>query len=263
VDDARAEALREFHDQDLRILNQGEQARLKTLLAELPLLADPRGEPWPTRPWYLWKHQLADGTPILILFESCSTPRIPGPAIATVRFLDRAGRQLEGIPFYAGWRCFLDRAEIRQDETFGTIIEIHHWPDSDKRTIRRQTYAVDGNRLALLRVEDGSGRSVYNSYGHPAWRKGPAPPDRSAGEWGRALGGSPALALEALVWLGGNHKPEVNDPTFPGAEDAAAIRHIEDMRRDARVRAAVRQLATHAHPWVREAAAEAVRREDE
>lgn len=260
------EPYQEFVGRDLAALDDRAKGRLRELVAGLPPPTTAWGDRWddiPSR--HLFPHPLADGTLVLIHL-AYGTSSIPGAACVTVRFLDPAGPQLAAAPFFAGWRTILDHAEYRLDPDFGPVIELTHNPKvrrpGENIADGRQVYAVAGLRLALLRIEDGKGALVYNSYGHPTWRHGPATPTRTAADWERMLESDDlAQALEALVWLGGNHKEEQTDPGFPESEDAAAVRFVEDVRRRPGVKAAVGRLTAHDHRWVSEAALLAQERE--
>jgi hypothetical protein len=256
-----AKPLEEFVGSDFGTLAGVDKRRLDELLAELPPLSHPGGLQLPMCPWRLWKHHQINGTQTLILFEVGVGER---PGRAAIRFLDMTGQQIAAVPLYAGWKANVDEGVYLHDPTFGALIVVHTIPAPNAKPLRRQTYAICGNRLALLRLEDANGAALRNAYAHPLWRNGPPPPRRSAVEWEQILNdGDPTQSLEALTWLAGNHKEEIGDPTFPGAEDAEDVRRVQEVRRLPGVRAAVQRLAEAGHPWVREAALNAIAREDE
>jgi hypothetical protein len=258
----------EFAGRDIDSLRPDEEAHLGGLLAALPPLSDPDGDGrWPdyfgARARGLWRHEWADGTPVVVVFQG---RQFDDPSPAAVRFLDPAGRQLAAVPFYAG-RGYSQTGEVAfgRDPTFGPVLEL--WlssgPKVRDRGRQRQVYAMIGTRLALIRVEVGAGELVANGYVHPHSRIGPAPPSWTGAEWAAVLaGGDPAEVLAALVWLGGVHGVG-GRPTDPGAEDEAAVQRVQAVRRDLRVRTEVRRLAQSEHQWVREAAKAAIARENE
>jgi len=118
-------------------------------------------------------------------------------------------------------------------------------------------YAVLEDRPALIRLERPSGESVPNMY-RDADQIGPEPPLRTPEAWERRLfSENLAEILEVLLWLGGIHaEPVMGRAGYP-TESPHQIEMFQETARRPGVRARLRELARHPHPWIAHAAEQA------
>ena len=124
---------------------------------------------------------------------------------------------------------------------------------------RRLIYGLTrDDRLVLLRIEDERGDFVLlNTYTTPWLSVGPAVDLRSPEAWAEALAASdPAVVLEALNWLGGEHREpsrvdDTSDPDFESQESALSAARARASRA---VAAAVQRLRESPDRWIAEAA---------
>lgn len=244
--------LREFAGQDLRCLDESRIARLKSVLARCLPDSDEFEGPWGPKPWFLLPHESG-----YVLFLARPLWRIPGNSSCSVHFLAAGGRHLGNVEFSTGWRIQIEGATFNFDKALGVpIIEVASAPSINGDDIRRQIYSVFGGRLALLRLEDSGGNLVQNDYWHPNHTIGPRTPLLAAEEWEQRLRGKDlAQVLEALTWIGGDHRL---DPTPPPSdwclEDSASVRRVIEVRQRPGVQREIARLAKSDHPWVKEAA---------
>jgi hypothetical protein len=255
--------LQQFVGQDLRNLDNAEKARLEAVLAGcIPEWTNHDGF-LDAEPWFLWTHPGADGRPGYILFEGCHLFVIPGASSAVVHFLAADGRYLSSTRFSTGWRINIQDASFRSDPTLGVpVIEVSSTASINGADIRRQVYGVFGDRVALLRLEDGDGELVVNCYQYPNCTIGPPAPPWPPEDWEWALRvGGPARALEALTWIGGVHRTGPEPPP-PNAwlEDAGSVQRLAEVRQRPETRRAIRRLTQSQNQWIKEAARAALRK---
>ena len=157
--------------------------------------------------------------------------------------------------FSAGWGDFPFFVDARMGEVgrYGVpLLEVSSGGP-------RGTYALLGERFALVRVEHYSLRSSRyelekNRYDAPNLRVGPHPGHCRA-EWLRLLRSDRDVeVLEALTWLAGVHL----NPKLPAPErlheDPAEAKLWHEFLTDERVKGRIAELTSSADPWVRETA---------
>jgi hypothetical protein len=125
-----------------------------------------------------------------------------------------------------------------------------------------QTYAFSEGGATLIRIEDGEGAMLANSYQWDVPAIGPDVSRRTVAAWRQELlAADPVRRLGFLVWISGTHLNskqvrEKNVSREPVAESLA----YETLRADKTVRAAIEKLAQSANPWLKEQAAFALKR---
>jgi hypothetical protein len=257
VNDQPQTALDEFLAQHLPEHFSGRRTRLNRLL-ERSLPEQFRADrPWLSETWYLWPHQMSNGRAGYILFAGFQLIMIPGASSAAVYFLGEDGQHLGGSEFPTGWRIDIDDASFRPDPTLGVcVIEVKSGAAINGRDVHRQIYGVFGERVGLLRLEGSGGQMLDNVYSAPNHTIGPAIPTMSPEEWEMVLRqAGPARALEALTWIGGDHRRDAETPPANiHLEDADSVRRVLEVRRRPEVRRIARALTQSEHPWVRDAA---------
>jgi hypothetical protein len=246
------ESLESFVDADLRQLV--DKTELKAVLS-IHLPEDQEFWPGP-EPWHLWRHELSTNRQGFVLFEGCHIFSIPGISSAAVHVLSRSGAVLGSTKFSTGYRIDLQGAVYRNHPELGKIIEVASAPTINGEDIRRQMYSIIDNRVALLRLEDGAGNLVLNSYSSPHYTIGPPPPDRTPEEWEESLDSDDTpVVLESLTWIGGYHRRNLNPPPANASvEETTAAQLAADVRQRAGVRQAIMRLSKSDIAWIREAA---------
>jgi hypothetical protein len=134
---------------------------------------------------------------------------------------------------------------------FGMTVD----PKRENQALERHIYALIDEKPVLIRLEDDRGAPRPNDYRSPYDRVGEEVPERSAEDWERGLYSSElGEVLRALMWLGGLHYPP-GEPS--GSEESASSRlsFAAALERPG-VKARLRELLGHPHPWVAEAAAQ-------
>jgi hypothetical protein len=254
--------LDQFVNQDLRTIGSGSQVSLKELLGECLPERYRTDVGWAYEPWYLWRQNPTDDHADFILFEGQHIFMIPGVSRAAVHFLDSTGGYLGCSDFSTGWRIDLDSAIFRSDKVLGVqLIEILTKPIINGCDIRRQVYGVFDHRLALLRLEDSSGQLVVNNYYNPNHTIGPNASARMPDEWEQSLLSiEPARVLEALTWLGGEHRTNLTSALDNiGVENVDSAKTVVEVRNRPNVRNAIDELCQSENQWIKEAAQTAQR----
>jgi hypothetical protein len=246
--------LERYGGRNLRDLGPAEKERLEKLLAGCLPEAHRPGAPWAFEPWAVWRHPAGSGH---ILFQGKDLFVIPGESEAAVHFFDQAGRLVGSVAFSTGWRIGLTSANLHHEPALGgDVIEVCSGPAIGGADVARQFYGLFGSRVALLRLEDSAGAPAANDYRWPNHTIGPRVPMRTAEEWEAALlSGRPMEVLEALVWLGGEHRDPSAD-VAPGVhtERLEEARLVAAVRQRPSVRNAVRDLARSDSRWIEQAA---------
>jgi hypothetical protein len=248
-----------YIDLDLRKLEKGHKAELmKTLAAILPEYR--AGGPWNGNPWYIWKK---DGGKGLIVFEGYHCIIMPGSSGATVHFLDNSGKLRRSMEFSTGWRIEIESARLRPEHALrGVVLEVRSAPLNNGRDVCRQVYGLLDDRLALLWLEDSLGNFIPNIYEAPNHTIGPDALIRSAKQWEEALAcDQPMVVLEALAWLGGEHRRNLSPVDFD-AEKVEEARLVASVRTRTRARKILDDLSRSAIKPIQQAARLALKQVD-
>lgn len=206
--------------------------------------------------WDVWKVESTDGQAYHLAVEGCPLTVIPGSSSAGLHLLRNDGTPAAGCVFTAGWRLDLHEAVVVNATWLETIaVELRIQAAINGSDVKRQYYALAGDRFALVRLEDSEGRAHMNHYGAPNWTIGPLPPLRTEEQWERViLSDEPVPLLEALVWLGGIHLDSALPPPPTLHEDRASALLCEAVRARPAVGRRVRDLRASLNHWIREAA---------
>lgn len=263
------DSLLDFVDQDLRKLKdeprsipekalayffpdqfRGSRTRLNRLLdRELPAGFLPTSL-FGFQPWYFWRLE-AQAEPRYVLFQVKQTFKWKDPSPAAIHFFDSNGTHKGYSEIAVPWPNEVLDASLGRHGLFDcALIEIktHHVFPQYGLTASRSFVAIE-DRVALLRIEDGDGKLVANSYPRHV---GPPLPPRIAAEWEELLRSSRRPnVLEALTWIGCNHRqwPELATP-----KEIEASRLITEVRAMPAVHKRIAELTTSENPWIREAA---------
>jgi hypothetical protein len=137
----------------------------------------------------------------------------------------------------------------------GDVLEVESEPVINGRDVAKQYYALIGEKLLLIRLEDSKGKLIRNVYGAPNHTIGLNQTGRSSADWAKSLESNDrAEVLAALTWLGGIHwNPGMAAPDYLH-EEMSEARLAEEVRALETVKASVNRLRHSDDAWVRDAA---------
>lgn|GEM_PF-1924959 len=184
---------------------------------------------------------------------------IPGAPRLCFLLFDLNGKQVASEMFDAGWRIDLKNENVRSSDEIGReIIEVLCEPVINGRPIEKQTYALVGTSIVLIRLENKTGELVRNNYSAPNLRIGPDVKFLSPTDWKSSLTSiDPADVLASLTWLSGVH---LNPKKLPFDYGQIQYEHMDDvslneqLESNGEVRRTIEALSSSENKWVREAA---------
>ena len=191
-----------------------------------------------------------------VLIEEAPLVMIPGDSRLQVSLFDLDGKLLASSDFGAGWRIALRGIQFIQVKDIAKdILEVESSAFINGADVAKQYYALVGDKMRLIRLEDSTGRLRHNIYGSPNHTIGFTEVGRSAEDWQRALiTKDETEVLATLTWLGGSHlNIERGVPEYTH-EDLSEARLVEEVRARPAVKKAVNAMKDHPHKWIREAA---------
>lgn len=189
-----------------------------------------------------------------ILVEDGPLTNIPGQSRMRVHLFDAKGRILSSDNFGAGWRTVLTGFQVRKLSVLNSEALIVNTDYCFGGSPGQQYYAVVGNRLMLVYLEQ-DGRFEVNGYSHRNQTIGPLV-SRSADDWEKALGSvHEAEVLSALLWLGGHHW---NGQPPPYNQDEAEAEKVSSLRSRDAVRERLIALSESDNWWLQSAAKSAL-----
>jgi hypothetical protein len=278
--------LQPFIGKDLRTLSEAEQIKFDNIIgrlipqarvfdyATMPraldlsdwrdyLTAKPVAKRYPffdQKSWYLWKVHGGQGETRLILFQGRNSFVIPGGSGARIFVTDTKGNLLTESNFSTGWRIDIHDARWLEDGGHGfPCLVVSSSPCMGGGNMDSQYYALLDDTLALVRLEDSTGKIDSADYRYPNHTIGPSVPTRTAEKWEAALHSPEASeVLRTLVWLGGDHLDlpvRDGEHVYVGALENAFL--VRTVRARPSVRTAVETLTRCEDIWVKEAAQQA------
>lgn len=170
-------------------------------------------------PWRVSRFRSGKGAWIFIeVYPGYAIPDVSG---VRVHVFDKQWKRITKSEFPTGYRFFLQQATVKSDAALGQdllVVKVTsagpflvrpdgtEKPAFEQGDFQRQYYALLGDRMALVRLEDNEKNLVRNSYRWSTPMKGGAIPRRSREQWIESLSsGSAAEQLATLVWLSGSH----------------------------------------------------------
>ncbi len=238
--------------------------RFRALTGDKP---DRKGAWGPFYPW--WVDRFGSGKAEWMVLEAYPGYNVPDVSGVRVHIFDPSWKRVVKQTFPTGYRFFLREAKVssdnplRQDllvtvtDSAGPFIAIEGEPKRpafEQGMYQRQYYALVGDRLAMVRLEDDEGRIARNNYRWSAPSKGPPVTKRTALQWLHCLRSPmPAEQLAALVWLSGYHLSS-KEPRYKNVnqESVSDSRRFEAVRDSLQTRKAVARLTHSKNRWVRE-----------
>ena len=191
-----------------------------------------------------------------VLVEESPLVMIPSACGLRITVFDTDGKLVEATEFDAGWRITLaDIRFIKVKDIRGEVLEVESLPVFNGAYIIRQYYALVGDKMKLIRLEDRTRKLFWNTYSTPNHTIGFIQTGWSADEWEKALlSNDPAEVLATLTWLGGAHLNVTGPEPEYVHEDLSEARLFEAVRARPAVKAAVNAFKDSRNAWIREAA---------
>ena len=201
-----------------------------------------------------------NGEQRFVLIEESPLVMIPGDSRLRISLFTPDGELLNSSEFGAGWRIALSEIRFVQVKDIkGEVLEVESHAMINGADVARQYYALVGDQMRLIRLEDSTGVLVPNRYGTPNHTIGLTQTGRSAADWEAALmSNDVAEVLATLTWIGGLHM-DVKEGDDPGYwhEELAEARIVEEVRARPTLKAAVNALKRSDNTWVSAAATSA------
>jgi hypothetical protein len=191
-----------------------------------------------------------------VLVEESPLVYIPGDSRLQISIFYLDGTLLDSSEFGAGWRISLSGIRFtRVNGISGDVLEVKSAPHINGADIGKQYYAVIGDKMRLIRLEDSNGGLIANYYSSPNHTIGFTEVGRSAEEWENSLiTKDEAQSLATLTWLSGFHlNIDEGAPNYVH-EDLSEARLVEEVRARPGVKKIVNALKDANNPWLREAA---------
>jgi hypothetical protein len=241
-----------WQHRDLRQIDGAPKAQLQMAIESL------RGKPQnPFLSPRLFSRVLtSDGDHKYVLIEESPLVMIPGGSGLGISLFTTDGKLIDSSEFEAGWRIALTEIRlVSVNDIRGEVLEVDALPFINGANIAKQYYALVGNKMKLIRLEDSKGALFTNYYGAPNHTIGFVQTGRSPDDWQEALvSNDVAEVLATLTWLGGEHlNPREAEPNYMH-EDLSEARVVEEVRARPAVKAAVNALKHSQNRWIREAA---------
>jgi hypothetical protein len=260
--------LGEYVGQDLSQLDKEQAAEFwrafRTLTGDKPEEKKTFGS---FQPWSVSRFRSGKGAWIFVeVYPGYAIPDVSG---VRVHVFDKQWKRIAKSEFPTGYRFFLQQATVKSDEALGQdllVVKVTsagpflvrpdgtEKPAFEQGDFQRQYYALTGDRMALVRLEDNEKKLVRNSYRWSTPMKGGAIPRRSREQWIESLSsGSAAEQLATLVWLSGSHlKSSEKRYENVSQESLADSKLFEAVRDSEATSKALARLLKSKVKWVRD-----------
>jgi hypothetical protein len=198
-----------------------------------------------------------------VLIEESPLRIIPGDSRLRISLFNPNGELINSSEFATGWRIGLAGIRfIQVKDIRGEVLEVESFPAINGADVFRQYYALVGDQMRLIRLQDSAGELSPNRYITPNHTIGLTQTGRSAADWQAALlSNDVAEVLATLTWLGGSHWT-VNDGTESASwhEEPSEGRLVAEVRARPAVKEAINTFKNSDNSWIREAARSAAQR---
>lgn len=229
---------------------RAESVQLQQLVGSVP-----KGIMMEPLPWYIWKaHHRGRRRYVVLLGESLMS--IPGGTSACVRLFDEASTTIQSWSFQTGWRNELTSALVKYSTELGTdVLVLRTAPVINGRDIASEYFAIDDDRLRLIRLEDSKGAVVQNEYVFPNYEIGNVPSEQTVEAWTSLLrSNDKSDVLSALVFLGGRHLDEQQRMGLPAPHESKYAALFQQLVATPAVHDSITQLTNSGNAWIRDAA---------
>ncbi len=220
----------------------------------------PKGVITEPAPWHIWKTS-RDGLSRYVVLLGEPEVLVPGGSSACVLLFDGASKRLRSWCFQTGWRIDLDRASLEfRTDLASDVIVLHMVRFINGRNVAKEYFAVGGDRLRFVRMENDKGEAVQNEYVFPNFEIGIVPAGNTEEEWASMLESADrADVLSALVFLGGRHITEPRRRFAPEPAESKYAGLFQQLAGSPCIRELIARLSHSENEWIRQAALLAVR----
>jgi hypothetical protein len=182
---------------------------------------DSMTHPLGPQPWHLWKTNGAHPARYIFLLGA-PLFMIPGGSSASVQLFDATENSIATWSFQTGWRINLVNASLEYSSKLsGQLMVLRTQPAVNARNIAKEYFAIAGDRLRLVRLENDKGELVQNEYIFPNYEIGLIPLAKTTEDWAAVLESEDiADVLSALVFLGGRHIDGPDRDFGPGPHES-------------------------------------------
>jgi hypothetical protein len=136
-------------------LPESEQAGLNRVVGAVP-----KGVITEPAPWHIWKIGRNDMRRYVALLGEPEIV-VPGGSSACVLLFDGALKRRGSWCFQTGWRIDLDRASLEfATDLASDVIVLHMVRFINGRNVAKEYFAVGGDRLRFVRMENEKGEAV-------------------------------------------------------------------------------------------------------
>jgi hypothetical protein len=235
--------------------DQSDHRGLADLIGEVP-----KGEIWEPTPWHVWKFNRNGVTRYVVLLVE-SEAIVPGGSTACVQLFDGSAKKLGSWSFRTGHRMTPTKAAMKFFPDIGSdlvVIDMEQYVNG--RDVGREYYALNGDRLRLVRIEDHKGKASKNEYVYDNAEIGVAPDETTVEQWAGMLASEDrAVALSALTFLGGRHLTEPGRNFLPEPKESKYASLFQELLGDSRIHNLINRFTKSENEWIRQAALLAVR----
>ena len=231
-------------------LPEGTQSRLNLIVGKVP-----KGVMMEPSPWHVWKTN-RNGVIRFVVLLGEPEMIVPGGSSACVLLLDGGLHRINSWCFQTGWRITLDSASFDFSNDLGShIIVLHMTRFINGRNVAKEYFALSGDRLRFVRMENDKGEAVQNEYVFPNFEIGIVPTGETEEEWIDMLrSADKPNVLSALVFLGGRHIIEAQRRFAPEPAESKYASLFQKLISDARIRELIAGLSDSENEWIRQAA---------
>jgi hypothetical protein len=251
-DKAAWQTLLSFENKDLRRLNQENWEQEVKLNKAIDVLIGRQIE----EPRLISKISNSQGQINYVFILELPMLVIPGNSSLRVFVFNIDGKLLNNLAFPAGYRIELkDIRVIFNPEIGREIIEVESEPVINGRNIAKQYYALVGENVLPVRLEDSKAKSLQNNYVSPDHTIGYTMVNRSMEEWEKALeSDDTAEILATLAWINGKHFNAMQYSPRYYEEAIKEARLAYEIKSNSRTKATLEKLKQSGNKWIREAA---------
>jgi hypothetical protein len=224
-------------------------------------------------PW--WVDRFTSGEAAWMVLDAYPGCDNPDTSAIRVYLFDRHWKRFFKLAFPTGYDRNLAKAQVRRSKLLHEeLLVTTTYPNAGSIDSKgewkaalglRQYYALVGDQLVLVRLEDHEGRSVRNLYHTSAPNLGPPVSGQTSDQWIRSLrSNNPVEQLAALVWLTGMHlsssEPRYSNVNQESVADALTFEAVRDAPETSE---ALSELRNSKNRWAREYARLGLRPRDE
>jgi hypothetical protein len=215
----------------------------------------PTGKMGVPAPWHVWKTN-HNGVARYIVLLGAREVIVPGGSSACIVLFDGAPKRINAWCFQTGYRINLDSASFEfSTDLRSDLIALHMIRTVNGRDVAKEYFAMSGDRLYFVRMENDSGEAVQNEYVFPNFEIGIVPSATAEDEWvGMLKSTDKASVLAALVFLGGRHVAEPRRQFSPEPAESNYADLFRQLIGSPRIHDLIADLSRSDDEWVRQGA---------